>query len=179
MAVYFPSLTLHKHIFAHECVHVNKLSTRTTTIGERLRLERKRLGHSQTQFAELAGVHKNAQGNYEGDLRRPDADYLVQIASIGVDVLFVLTGQHNTSELSTDEHVLLAGYRSLDAQGRAGVLGMIGGMTQAAAAPKGTKTATVHQNFEGANVGQHVTGDVTAPFSINMGGAARKKKRES
>ncbi|WP_334070397.1 helix-turn-helix transcriptional regulator [Burkholderia cepacia] len=179
MAVYFPSLTLHKQIIAHECVYVNKLSTQTTTIGERLRSERKRLGHSQTQFAELAGVHKNAQGNYEGDLRRPDADYLVQVAGIGVDVLYVLTGQHNTSGLSTDEHVLLAGYRSLDAQGRAGVLGMIGGMTQAPAAPKAAKTTTVHQNFEGANVGQQVTGDVTAPVSIKMGSGGRKKKRES
>lgn len=106
--------------------------------------------------------------------------YLAKVAAVGVDVLYVLTGQRNTSELSSDEEVLVAGYRSLDAQGRAGVLGMIGGMTQAPAAPKPKKATTVHQNFEGANVGQHVTGDVTAPFSINMGGSAgRKKKRES
>lgn len=145
-----------------------------------MRSERKRLGHSQTQFAELAGVHKNAQGNYEGDLRRPDADYLVKVSAMGVDVLYVLTGQRNTAELSGDEEVLLAGYRSLDAKGRAGVLGMIGGMTQGApAAPKAKKTTKVHQNFEGANVGQHVTGDLTAPFTINVGKTERKKKREN
>ncbi|RBL66833.1 transcriptional regulator, partial [Pseudomonas sp. MWU13-2625] len=55
----------------------------------------------------------------------------------------------------------------------------IGGMTQAPATPKAAKATKVHQNFEGASVGQQVTGDVTAPFSINMGGAGRKKKRES
>ncbi|MBU9369647.1 helix-turn-helix domain-containing protein [Burkholderia multivorans] len=181
MAIYFPSLTLHNPIIAHVCVHVSKLSTHSTTIGERLRVERKRLGHSQTEFAELAGVHKNAQGNYEGDLRRPDADYLVKIAAAGVDVLFVLTGHRNSAELSPDEEMLITGYRSLDAKGRAGVLGMIAGMTQQGATESAsTKTAKVRQNFEGANIGQHVTGDVTAPFSINMGGSAgRKKKRES
>ncbi len=106
--------------------------------------------------------------------------YLAQIAAVGVDVLYILTGQRNTSDLSGDEGVLLAGYRSLDAKGRAGVLGMIAGMTQQVApAPMAEKTTTVHQNFEGANVGQHVTGDLTAPFTINVGGARRKKKRET
>ncbi|AJY30106.1 gp11 domain protein [Burkholderia thailandensis 34] len=75
---------------------------------------------------------------------------------------------------------MLAGYRSLDPKGRAGVLGMIGGMTQQVpVAPKAAKTKAVHQNFEGAKIGNHVVGDVTAPFTINMGGARRKKKRES
>ncbi|WP_321944495.1 helix-turn-helix domain-containing protein [Burkholderia cenocepacia] len=148
-------------------------------IGDRLREERKRTTLSQRAFAERGGVTEKTQVLYEKGERAPDAVYLAQIASIGVDVLYVLTGQRNTSELSGDEEVLVAGYRSLDPKSRAGVLGMIGGMTQAPIAPKTTKATTVHQNFEGANVGQHVTGNVTAPFSINMGGAVRKKKRES
>ncbi|CAB5285382.1 XRE family transcriptional regulator [Burkholderia multivorans] len=99
----------------------------------------------------------------------------------GVDVAYLLTGQRSAAALRTDEEVLLAGYRALDTKGRAGVLGMIAGMTQQGATESAsTKTAKVRQNFEGANIGQHVTGDVTAPFSINMGGSAgRKKKRES
>ncbi|WP_175742680.1 helix-turn-helix domain-containing protein [Burkholderia ambifaria] len=147
--------------------------------GERLKAERKRLGLKQGELADRAGTTNVAQSRYESGDRSPDWGYLSAVAQVGVDVLYVLTGRHSTLELSVDEHVLLAGYRSLDAQGRAGVLGMIGGMTQAPAAPKATKATTVQQNFEGTNVGQHVTGDVTAPFSINMGSAGRKKKRES
>ncbi|RQQ73117.1 XRE family transcriptional regulator [Burkholderia stagnalis] len=147
--------------------------------GERLKAERKRLGLKQAELADRAGTTNVAQSRYESGDRSPDWEYLSAVARAGVDVLYVLTGKRNTSELSGDEEVLVAGYRSLDPKGRAGVLGMIGGMTQIPTAPKTTKTATVHQNFEGANVGQHVTGDVTAPFSINMGGAGRKRKRES
>lgn len=148
--------------------------------GERLKAERKRLGLKQAELADRAGTTNVAQSRYESGDRSPDWGYLAAIAQAGVDVLYVLTGQHSTLELSADEHVLLAGYRSLDAQGRAGVLGMIGGMTQpVTAVPSAKKATTVHQNFQGASVGQHVTGDVTGPFSINMSGAGRKKKRES
>lgn len=148
--------------------------------GGRLKEERKRLGLKQGELADRAGTTNVAQSRYESGDRSPDWGYLSAVAQAGVDVLYVLTGQHSTMALATDEHVLLAGYRSLDAQGRAGVLGMIGGLTQQApAAPKAAKATKVHQSFEGANVGQQVTGDVTAPFSINMGGAGRKKKRES
>ncbi|WP_193065579.1 helix-turn-helix domain-containing protein [Burkholderia pseudomallei] len=160
------------------------------SIGDRLREERKRTSLSQRAFAERGGVTEKTQVLYEKGERVPDAAYLEQVAAAGIDVLYVLTGQRNASELSADEEVLLAGYRSLDAKGRAGVLGLIGGMTQQVpAASKATKTKAVHQNFEGAKIGNqnfegakignHVVGDVTAPFTINMGGAGRKKKRES
>lgn len=150
------------------------------SFAERLREERQRVGLNQTDFAEAGGVKRDAQQNYENGSRRPDSSYLEAVAALGVDVTYILTGKRNASQLSADEEVLLAGYRSLDAKGRAGVLGMIGGMTQGApAAPKTKKTTTVHQNFEGANVGQHVTGDLTAPFTINVGKTERKKKREN
>ncbi len=82
--------------------------------------------------------------------------------------------------LTSDEQALLTGYRSLDATGRAGVLGMIGGMAQQISAmKKGNNPTKVQQNFEGANIGQQVSGDVTAPFSINMTSKRTAKKRES
>ncbi|MBU9247002.1 helix-turn-helix domain-containing protein [Burkholderia multivorans] len=151
------------------------------SFAERLREERQRLGLNQTDFAAAGGVKRDAQQNYESGLRRPDSAYLEAIAVRGVDVAYLLTGQRSAAALRTDEEVLLAGYRALDTKGRAGVLGMIAGMTQQGGTESApTKTAKVRQNFEGANIGQHVTGDVTAPFSINMGGSAgRKKKRES
>jgi len=70
------------------------------TFGERLRTERERLGLSQAAFGELGGVQKVAQINYEKGKRHPDAEYLAAIAAAGVDVLYVLTGQHSNAQTS-------------------------------------------------------------------------------
>lgn len=63
-------------------------------IGERLRKERNRLGLNQTDFGGLAGISTNAQANYENDSRSPNAKYLAALAGHGVDVGYVLTGEH-------------------------------------------------------------------------------------
>ena len=67
------------------------------SLGERLREERERLGLSQTQFGELAQVTKKSQMLYEGNQRKPKADYLTAVASQGVDVQYVLTGDRLVS----------------------------------------------------------------------------------
>lgn len=92
-------------------------------IGDRLREERERLGMSQADFAALAGAHRKSQGNYELSARAPDAIYLAAIATAGVDVLYVLTGQRSNvaaaQPLKPDEAALLDNYRntSADKQG--------------------------------------------------------------
>jgi transcriptional regulator with XRE-family HTH domain len=62
------------------------------SIGDRLREERERLDLSQVAIAALAGVSRVSQGNYESGKRKPKADYWNAVASIGVDVQYVLTG---------------------------------------------------------------------------------------
>lgn len=84
---------------------------RLSTIGARLRDEREHLGLSQAAFAEVGGVQKRAQINYEKDERHPDAGYLAAIAAAGVDVLYVLTGQRSQSVTgqsnpATSQHLL-------------------------------------------------------------------------
>lgn len=76
-----------------------------SSIGFRLRKERERLGHSQSELAELGSTTRKTQFNYETDARRPDADYLAAVAAVGIDVLFVLTGSSEgvPSVLLTDE----------------------------------------------------------------------------
>lgn len=145
---------------------VNNIIINMDDIGRRLREERRRLGLNQDDFAELGGVKKNAQLHYENGSRSPDAAYLTAIAEAGVDVLYVLTGSYSAGMLPTDESQLLAGYRALDARGKAGVLGMIGGLT----APAGAV-------FRG-EVGQVVQGNQiqTGPVSFTVGG---KKKKET
>lgn len=62
-------------------------------IGDRLKQERERLGLNQTDFSAKAGASKNTQYNYEKGERSPDANYLAAAAALGVDVLFVVTGE--------------------------------------------------------------------------------------
>lgn len=64
-------------------------------IGERLKEERKRLRLGQEELGEKVGVSRNTQANYEKEVSSPDAAYLSSVAAIGIDVLYVLTGQHS------------------------------------------------------------------------------------
>ncbi|MDF3935337.1 helix-turn-helix domain-containing protein [Pseudomonas citronellolis] len=67
-------------------------------IGDRLKEERVRLGLNQTDFAALASVAKTSQFNYEKGDRSPDAEYLAAVAAVGVDVLYVVTGNRTPME---------------------------------------------------------------------------------
>lgn len=74
-------------------------------IGDRLKEERERLGFNQTEFAAQAGASKNSQYNYEKGERSPDASYLAAVAEIGVDVLYVVTGErkpYSADSISND-----------------------------------------------------------------------------
>ncbi|MEO7343222.1 MAG: helix-turn-helix transcriptional regulator [Methylotenera sp.] len=62
--------------------------------GDRLREERERFKMSQEAFAEMAGVHRKSQANYELGDRLPDAKYLSTIATFGADVIYLLLGNH-------------------------------------------------------------------------------------
>lgn len=64
------------------------------TMAERLREERGRLGLNQDVMAAAAGLKRSAQIRYEKGERSPDADYLAAVASLGVDVSYVVTGRH-------------------------------------------------------------------------------------
>lgn len=63
------------------------------TVGARLKEERLRLGHSQTEFALLASVKKGTQISWEKDASSPSAAALVAFAQAGADVLYILTGK--------------------------------------------------------------------------------------
>ncbi len=80
------------------------------TVGSRLRAAREKRELSQTAFAQIAGVSKRAQINYEQGERSPDADYLARIADAGCDVLYILTGKRagttSTRVVSGSETVL-------------------------------------------------------------------------
>lgn len=121
------------------------------TLNKRLQEERLRLGFTQEEFAEIGGVKRRAQINYESGERCPDGYYFSAIAAAGADVQYILTGIRSSAALTPDEQALLAGYRALDARGKAGVFGMIGGLTQS--------PDSVGQQFN-APVGQVAQGNI-------------------
>lgn len=140
--------------------------------GERLKQERQRLGMNQDDFAAVGGVKKRAQISYEKDERSPDAVYLCALLEIGVDVWYVMTGTVSAAVLTGDESELVSGYRNLDARGKAGVLGMIGGMRL----PASPVTTAPHVEIHG-KIGQHVVGNIIGPQTFNMGSSGRKKEK--
>lgn len=141
-------------------------------IGARLREERERLGYNQLDFAAIGGASKRSQIDWEQGKLVPNAEFLAMVAAAGADVLYILTGERASSALSKDERELLSGYRGLDIRGKAGVLGMIDGMSAAPSSAAAPRIGSVQ--FHGA-VGQQITGDITAPQTINVSGGKKKK----
>lgn len=86
------------------------------TLGERLREERDRLGINQNELADIGGVKRNSQGNYERGRQNPDTAYLLAIAKVGVDVMYVLFGRRDNvvSTNTTAENEVLNSFRSLN-----------------------------------------------------------------
>lgn len=83
-----------------------------SSIGERLREERTRLGLSQAALGDIGGVRKQAQLNYEKGERTPDAAYLAAISRFGADVQFIVTGIKSSEVLDADEQQLLSLFRN-------------------------------------------------------------------
>lgn len=87
----------------------------------RLRQERERLGLSQTAVADLCKVTGRTQRNYETGARAPDTDYLVIVAGLGMDVMYILTGQRNAPVapgLSRRAAALVDNYEHTDEAGK-------------------------------------------------------------
>lgn len=72
--------------------------------GARLKEERKRLGLSKIDFANMLGIHRNTQGNYEAG-REPPIPYLLAVQEAGVDVAYVMEGERRTGVASQCAHV--------------------------------------------------------------------------
>ena len=107
-------------------------------VGDRLREERDRLGKNQTDFGELVGVSRGTQKAYELGSSSPDVRYLAALENCGVDVLYVLTGEHfsvSPASLTENEAAVLANFMALSEEDQAAVLRV----TKALVASSGAK----------------------------------------
>lgn len=97
------------------------------TFGERLKEERERLGLGQTALAELGGVKKLAQINYEKNKRNPDSCYLDRVRLAGVDLAYLFSGvrggdgQALGAGVDMEEKALLDNYRNCQPDQRSAI----------------------------------------------------------
>lgn len=73
------------------------------SVGERIRLERERLGQSQDEWATVASIHRNTQAKYERGESAPDANYLAAIEEIGADISYIVTGEKSVYARAAEE----------------------------------------------------------------------------
>jgi len=116
-------------------------------IPERLKESRNELGLSQAALAEKLGVTKRSVINWEGGSASPSAEILAKYAQIGVDMVYILTGERSRPvppkyTAPPEEEWLLDTYRLSSEEVKAVIMGA----TKAAAkAARGSMPASLRR----------------------------------
>ena len=93
------------------------------SISERIFEERQRLGLSQAQAGQVAGVSMVSWRNWERyGHGSPNAEALASLYAAGFDVLYIVTGVRNEATLSNEQAQVLAQMALMDARGVAFVM---------------------------------------------------------
>lgn len=116
------------------------------SIHDRFKSERERLALTQPGVAELVGVGKTTVINWEKGASSPTAVQLAALAEVGVDVLFVLTGQRSqpvpeAATLSPRQRALLDNFDNTSEEGRKIIEGTADMAAKSTAAQLHKKTA--------------------------------------
>ena len=103
----------------------------------RLKEQRKKLGYTQTQIAEICGVSGRMWGDYERGKYFPRNENLIAIEKAGIDVQYVMYGEQRSdfrqpekqaeTKLTADEQDLLAYYRQASDNGKFVILSVAQG----------------------------------------------------
>lgn len=127
---------------------------------QRLKMERERLGLSQSRLADLASVGKTTVINWEKGVSSPDATQLHAMTAAGIDVLYVVTGERSQDAaevdlLPADERVLIDAYRRCSPDARRHLIQsaalLSAGVAASPAAPHTNHGVIQHQNNIGSN----------------------------
>ena len=139
---------------------VNREVKNILNIFDRLREERERMGFSQQGIADVLGVTKQTQFQYEKGNNSPKADYLAKLSQIGADVQYILTGERTVEVISDAEATLLAALRAAPVALQHAALAAAHGVL--ASAP--TSTVTIQ-----GDVGVQVSGGTQSFGNIQVG----------
>ena len=97
------------------------MDNKFVSFGERLRIERVRVGMQQLEMAEACEVSRKTISVWERGEQTPNAAVLAMMASHGVDILYVVTGQRAgvaEATLAPVERELLLAWRHGSEQGK-------------------------------------------------------------
>lgn len=132
-------------------------------VADRFKSERERLALTQPRVAELTGVGKTTVINWEKALSSPTAVQLSALSEVGLDVLYVVTGQRAggvkpAPTLTAEEETMLGYFRDASREVRRAALGALLG-------------ASTH-SFEGSQQVFHKApkGDVAGRDIVKGGG---------
>lgn len=122
--------------------------------GERIKEERERLGFNQTDFAALSQSTRKALFNWESGIASPNAAALAAWAAVGLDVLYVVTGQRAggvkpAPTLTAEEETMLGYFRDASKEVRRAALGALLGASVPVASHVGG-THSQHSSGPGA-----------------------------
>ena len=92
------------------------------SFSQRLKEERRRLKLKQTTLAEKVGIHPKSQIDYEKDRLPAFKIYLDELAKIGIDVGYVITGVRHGVILNEEESEMLAAFRAASPEVRAAAM---------------------------------------------------------
>ena len=115
------------------------------SVADRFKSERERLALTQPRVADLTGVGKTTVINWEKGLSSPTAVQLSALAEVGLDVLYVITGQRTGGasapppprSVSEGDRILLDNFHAAPAQVQAGVKTALGAFASAGGTRRG------------------------------------------
>ena len=102
-------------------------------LGGRLKQERHRMRLTQVELAALGGVEPHALLRYEQGARQPRAKFLVALDSVGVDILYVVTGIKvpiSLDDLAAEERELVSHLRTLPSRDQGAIMRVIGSLAE-------------------------------------------------
>lgn len=141
-----------------------------TGIGERIRIERERLGLSQMAFAGLGDASKNSQLAWEKETAYPNARVLSAWSKAGADVGFIITGRISPGALSPKAQTMLEYFLAADEGGQGAALGALIG-----SGSKPTQTQSQSVNLTNHAPGVVQAGSISGGvFHPNGGGKKRQ-----
>ena len=97
--------------------------------GNRLKEQRKKMGLTQADAAQKAGIERETWGKYERGVFMPSGDVLISFLSMGINVsdLFAAEEPFRQPEtiLSAEEQELLTQFRQLNQDGKTAIFSML------------------------------------------------------
>ena len=95
------------------------LAKQRQNIGARLAEERRRLGYSERQIAQLLGVPLDVYVDIEAGEADPGIYRMPRLVACGFDILYILTAERHLAV--AEENELLARFRELSHRGRTSI----------------------------------------------------------